>query len=260
MTYNNKTEDELSRQIRPVLFNTAKDGSGLWYFALVDSSGRLVESNSPDILTALQIIDNFISGSRGLVTEDNSAAIKTAIEAVNIALQSGGISQTQFANMITALQLIDNFISGSRGLVTEDNSATIKTAVEAINTALQTSGISQVQFAAMVTALQLIDNAVSGNSLATFRTTATLLNSGVKSADALIKGSAGDIYWISISDTAALSLELNNSTDNSGTDVWAGVFPANCYAHYILDPPIECSAGIYLDVSTATCKVVVGYK
>ena len=34
-----------------------------------------------DILTAVQLIDNFISANRGLVTEDNSADIKTAAEA-----------------------------------------------------------------------------------------------------------------------------------------------------------------------------------
>lgn len=53
------------------------------------------------IKTAVEIIDNFISGNRGLVTEDSAAAIKAAAE------------------------IIDNFIAGSRGLVTEDNSAAI---------------------------------------------------------------------------------------------------------------------------------------
>ncbi len=35
------------------------------------------------IVTALQLIDNFISGNRGLVTEDNSAAIKIALEIID---------------------------------------------------------------------------------------------------------------------------------------------------------------------------------
>jgi len=39
---NSRTEDEQGRQIHPVLFNTAKDGSGTWYFALVDSDGQLI--------------------------------------------------------------------------------------------------------------------------------------------------------------------------------------------------------------------------
>ena len=36
-----KTTDEVGRPLRPVLFNTAKDGSGTWYFALVDADGHL---------------------------------------------------------------------------------------------------------------------------------------------------------------------------------------------------------------------------
>jgi|GEM_PF-3322540 len=65
--------------------------------------------NMSAIKTAVEIIDNFISDTRGLVTEDNSASIKTAVE------------------------VIDNFILGSRGLVTEDNSASIKDAVETMD-------------------------------------------------------------------------------------------------------------------------------
>lgn len=80
------------------------------------SKGLVTEDNSAAILTAVQIIDNFISGSRGLVTEDNSAA------------------------MLTALQVIDNFISGSRGLVTEDNSAAALTALQLIDDTVATLG------------------------------------------------------------------------------------------------------------------------
>jgi hypothetical protein len=65
----------------------------------------------------------------------------TDLAAINTALQSGGISQTQFAAMVTALQTIDNFISGSRGLVTEDNSAAIKTAVESMETAVKPNAL-----------------------------------------------------------------------------------------------------------------------
>ena len=86
-----------------------------------------------------------------------------------------------------------------------------------------------------------------------------LLNSGVLSADTAVKSSEGYVYWITISDTAALAIELNDSTDNSGTDRWAVDLPADAYAHFIFDPPIKFSNGIYLDVSTATCKVTIGY-
>lgn len=39
--YNILTEDDKGRQIHGVLFNTAKDGSGTWYFGIVDSDGHL---------------------------------------------------------------------------------------------------------------------------------------------------------------------------------------------------------------------------
>ena len=41
MAVNTALFDERGRVIRPVLFNTAKDGSGTWYFAIVDSDGQL---------------------------------------------------------------------------------------------------------------------------------------------------------------------------------------------------------------------------
>uniref|UniRef100_A0A6M3KG46 Tail protein n=1 Tax=viral metagenome TaxID=1070528 RepID=A0A6M3KG46_9ZZZZ len=65
-------------------------------------------------------------------TEDSLALVKTAVEAINTALQTAGITQAQLAAIQAAVQIIDNFISGSRGLVTEDNSAAIKTATEAV--------------------------------------------------------------------------------------------------------------------------------
>ncbi len=137
MTYNNKTEDEFSRQIRPVLFNTKADGSGTWYFAVVDSDG-------------------------------NQAVVRGE--------------------------------------------------------------------------------------------TSNLLSSGIKSADTLILTGAGYVYWISVSDTAALAIELNDSTDGAGTDQWGVEIPADGYGMWIFDPPLSFTTGIYLDVSTGTCKVTVGYK
>lgn len=87
------------------------------------------------IKTAVQVIDNFISASRGLVTEDNSAAILTAVQTIDnfISGSRGLVTEDNSAAILTAVQLIDNFISGSRGLVTEDNSAAILTAVQLID-------------------------------------------------------------------------------------------------------------------------------
>ena len=68
-----------------------------------------LETTNNAVQAAVAVIDNFISGTKGLVTEDSAAAIKTAVET------------------------IDNFISGARGLVTEDNSAAALTALQLID-------------------------------------------------------------------------------------------------------------------------------
>ncbi len=41
MPANTDLEDEKGRIIGPVLCNTAKDGSGTWYYLLIDSDGHL---------------------------------------------------------------------------------------------------------------------------------------------------------------------------------------------------------------------------
>jgi len=87
-----------------------------------------------------------------------------------------------------------------------------------------------------------------------------LLNSGVLIGDTSVKATPGVVYWLTVSDSAALAIELNDSTANGGTDRWGLDIPAAGYGHFIFDPPIEFSTGIYLDVSTVTCKVTVGYK
>ena len=88
--------------------------------------------------------------------------------------------------------------------------------------------------------------------------TGALSNSGVKSADTQIKSGAGAAYWITVSDTAALAITLEDAV-GTGTAKWGIDLPAAGYAHFIFDPPIEFGTGIYLNVSTATCKVTVGY-
>jgi hypothetical protein len=84
-------------------------------------------------------------------------------------------------------------------------------------------------------------------------------NSGILSEDTLIKSGGGYVYWLTVSDMAALTVELNDSTDGSGTGRWGIDIPSDGYGHFIFDPPIKFLTGIYLDVSTGTCKVTVGY-
>jgi len=193
--------------------------------------------------------------------------IKTAVEAVQTALESGGTTQAQLAAAVTALEIIDNIVSGTEAQV--DIVAEIPAGTQLIGKV----GIDQTTpgttnrvdvGAAIPSGTNLmgkvgIDQTTLGTTNGVVRVKGGLSNSGVKAADAQIKGSAGAVYWLTVSDTAALAIEINDSTDNGGTDVWALDLPAAGYAHFIFDPPIECGTGIYLDVSTATCKVTIGY-
>uniref|UniRef100_A0A6H1ZUK6 Uncharacterized protein n=1 Tax=viral metagenome TaxID=1070528 RepID=A0A6H1ZUK6_9ZZZZ len=86
-----------------------------------------------------------------------------------------------------------------------------------------------------------------------------LSNSGVLSADAQVKAAAGNVYWLTVSDTAVLAIELNDGIADAGVDLWGIDLPAGGYLHLVFDPPIEFGTGIWLDVSTATCKVTIGY-
>jgi hypothetical protein len=79
------------------------------------------------------------------------------------------------------------------------------------------------------------------------------------SGDTAIKSAPGVVFWISVSDTADLEVELNDSTNNSGTDKWGIKFNGDSIAHFVFDPPIYFGTGIYLDVSTTSCVVTVGY-
>ena len=175
----------------------------------------------------------------------NDASALTTLDAINTALQAAGVTQAQLAAMVTALQIIDNSISGN------------ETQVDIV--AALPTGTNVVGKVRLVTASGDEVTNDTSDAIKSFRTKGGVSNSGVKSADATIKASAGDVYWLTVSDTAALAIEINNSTGNGGTDVWAFDLPAAGYAHFIFDPPIECNAGIYLDVSTGTCKVTVGF-
>lgn len=98
-----------------------------------------LETLLTSIKTAVEIIDNFISGTKGLVTEDNSLAIKTAVQVIDnfISGSRGLVTEDNSLSIKNAVQTIDNFISGARGLVTEDNSLSIKNSSTDIKTAVE---------------------------------------------------------------------------------------------------------------------------
>ena len=81
----------------------------------------------------------------------------------------------------------------------------------------------------------------------------------VLSGGTAVKSGAGVVHWISVSDTADLAIELNDSTDNSGTDLWGIKFNADSIAHFEFKPAIYFATGIYCDVSTTSCVITIGY-
>jgi hypothetical protein len=69
----------------------------------VSAKLRLMTSQLASIQAAVEIIDNFISGSKGLVTEDNSAAIKTSVELIDNAISGAGFNITQQGGVAVSL-------------------------------------------------------------------------------------------------------------------------------------------------------------
>lgn len=69
----------------------------------------VLDTNSAAIKTAVETIDNFISGARGLVTEDNSAAILAKIIAAPA-------TEAKQDTLITSLQLLDDAIKTDGGI------------------------------------------------------------------------------------------------------------------------------------------------
>ena len=87
----------------------------------------------------------------------------------------------------------------------------------------------------------------------------------VSAADATLKSSAGYVHWISAANSHASEtafIELNDSTDDLGTDRWAialgDIAAGGSVVHAVFDPPIEFTAGITIDITTGTVVATVG--
>ena len=51
--------------------------------------------------------------------------------------------------------------------------------------------------------------------------------SGLKTADVAIKATPGKVYWLTISDASASAIQLIDSADDSGTDIWGLILTTN---------------------------------
>jgi hypothetical protein len=150
----------------------------------LDSNSAAMLSALQAIQTAVELIDNMISGS------------EAQVDILSSVLPTGAATEATLAAIQTAVELIDNMISGSEaqvdivssvlptGAATETTLAAIQTAVEAIQTAtetiddmisgseaqvdvvtsaLPTGAATETTLASIKTAVELIDNVVSGS-------------------------------------------------------------------------------------------------
>jgi len=86
--YSVLTEDERSRQIHPILLNTSKDGSGTWYFPVVNSDGKLVIGavKTVGVTKALAAAGDY--AAEDVMCEDATTGVAWTFEA--IARANGG--------------------------------------------------------------------------------------------------------------------------------------------------------------------------
>jgi hypothetical protein len=70
------------------------------------------------------------------------------------------------------------------------------------------------------------------------------------------------VYWMTISNTHATdpaTVQLNDSDDDSGTDIFAIDIEQGQQFHMIFDPPIQFAVALWADITGGTVKVNVGY-
>lgn len=162
-----------------------------------NTTGLATQATLAAVLLSLQTLDNIVSVNRALVTEDNSAAIKAAVEAL-AAIVTGGTLD------------ISGTVSIS-GPVTEANSAAILAAALAIQTATE-----------------LLDNTVAGNELQVDVITVPADPFGLNADAAVAAGAAGsmqaklrrlttDIDAIKTATQALAAIITGGTLDVSGT-------------------------------------------
>ncbi len=87
------------------------------------------------------------------------------------------------------------------------------------------------------------------------------VTTSIDTGDGVIKSSAGRVFWIIASAGATGGAwQLNDSTDDGGTDLIGAVSPASSIVSIPLDPPLEFANGIYADIPGTNVTLTVGYQ
>ncbi len=87
----------------------------------------------------------------------------------------------------------------------------------------------------------------------------------ILTSDGQIKATGGTLVWLTISaGSTGGAVQINNSTDDSGTDVMSFDVPADSMTHVYLGMPdqggLYCGTGIYCDIPGSNIIVSAGYK
>ena len=88
-----------------------------------------------------------------------------------------------------------------------------------------------------------------------------LLETAVVTSDTLVYTGVADVYWVAAGDSStAGTWQLNDSTNDSGTDKFSAYEEATTATHMLPFPiPIHFDTGIWVDVQGAGLILVVAY-
>ena len=83
----------------------------------------------------------------------------------------------------------------------------------------------------------------------------------ILTSDGQVKAGPGYVYWILVSVVATGGAwQINDSTDDGGTDIVSGVAAANTQTFLDFSGfPIRCGTGIYADIPGSNITLTVGY-
>ncbi len=88
-----------------------------------------------------------------------------------------------------------------------------------------------------------------------------LLETEVVTSDTLVFTGAADVYWVAAGNSStAGTWQLNDSTNDSGTDKFSAYEGASTDTHMLPFPiPIHFDTGIWVDIQGAGLVLVVAY-
>jgi hypothetical protein len=87
------------------------------------------------------------------------------------------------------------------------------------------------------------------------------IQTSVDTSDGAVKSSKGWVHWVAAcAGATGGAWQLNDSTDDSGTDLFSHVQPANSSTFFsFVGAPLQFGSGIYADIPGTNVTLTVGY-